>query len=71
MNGNNGTLIQAVRGPILLITLGTLLAIDHFGSYAFWRTWPALIIVFGLMKLLERAAMRPSPRSGTEGGFQP
>lgn len=71
MNDNNGTLIQAVRGPILLITLGTLLAIDHFGSYAFWRTWPALIIVFGLMKLLERATLRPSPRSGTEGGFQP
>ncbi len=54
MNGNSAVLMQALRGPVMLITLGTLLAIDHFGSYSFWRTWPALIIVFGLMKLLER-----------------
>ena len=28
----NGTFICAIRGPILLITLGTLLAIDQLGS---------------------------------------
>jgi len=61
MNGNNAALMQAVRGPIMLITLGVLLAIDHFGPYSFWRTWPALIIVFGLMKLLERVVTQPAP----------
>ena len=64
MNGNNLALMQAIRGPIMLITLGTLLSIDHFGSYSFWRTWPALIIVFGLMKLLERVAVEPPPTGG-------
>ncbi len=54
MNASRATLMQAVRGPILMITLGLLLAVDHFGPYSFWRTWPALIIVFGVMKLLER-----------------
>jgi hypothetical protein len=54
------TLASAVRGPILLITLGTLFAVDHFGSYTFDRTWPILIIVFGLMKLLERALPAPA-----------
>jgi hypothetical protein len=49
----------AVRGPILLITLGTLFAIDHAGGFEFFRTWPILIIVFGLLKLLERAVVRP------------
>ena len=59
---NKGNYISAIRGPILLITLGTILAIDHFGSYGFSRTWPVLIIVIGLMKLLERSlASRPDP----------
>lgn len=53
--------IQAVRGPILLITLGSLVAIDYAGIYGFWRTWPVLIIVFGLLKLLERATAKPAP----------
>jgi hypothetical protein len=52
MNGNS--LMTAIRGPILLITLGVLLYIDHFGPYSFWRTWPVLLILFGLFKLAER-----------------
>jgi len=53
--------IQAVRGPIMLITLGSLVAIDYAGVYGFWRTWPILIIVFGVLKLLERASAKPAP----------
>jgi hypothetical protein len=53
--------IQAVRGPIMLITLGSLVAIDYAGIYGFWRTWPVLIIIFGLLKLLERATAKPGP----------
>ncbi|MFN7936046.1 MAG: DUF5668 domain-containing protein [Bryobacteraceae bacterium] len=58
MNGVNGqpvSLMRALRGPILLITIGTLFAIDHVGPYAFSTTWPALLIVIGVMKLMERA----------------
>ena len=55
------TLMQAVRGPLMLITLGALLAIDYAGIYGFWRTWPVLIIVFGLLKLLERAVRTEQP----------
>jgi len=53
----NGNFICAIRGPVLLITLGTLLAIDQLGAYSFGRTWPALLIVFGLLKLAERSGM--------------
>ena len=53
------TLVQAIRGPIMLITLGALVAIDYAGVYGFWRTWPILIIIFGVLKLLERAAAKP------------
>ena len=55
------SVIQAVRGPIMLIVLGSLVAIDYAGVYGFWRTWPILIIVFGLLKLFERASAKPVP----------
>lgn len=69
---NKGNYISAMRGPILLITLGTILAIDHFGSYGFSRTWPVLIIVIGLMKLLERSlASRPDRPAPPPPPYEP
>ena len=63
MNGVNVQsvpLMRAVRGPILLITIGTLFAIDHVGPYSFSTTWPALLIVIGVLKLMERATSSAS-----------
>jgi hypothetical protein len=60
-----------IRGPIILIALGVLFAIDQFGSYSFSRTWPVLLILFGLLKLLERVVV--SQRAGeasSQGGPQ-
>jgi hypothetical protein len=42
----------------MLITLGLLLSIDHFGNVSFARTWPVLLIVFGIFKLAERSGAR-------------
>lgn len=50
----------AIRGPVMLITLGVLLSIDHFGTVSFARTWPILLIVFGIFKLMERSGARTS-----------
>ena len=63
--------VQAIRGPIMLIVLGSLVAIDYAGIYGFWRTWPILIIVFGLLKLLERASAKPAPYTGQHPGDRP
>ncbi|MGH9592056.1 MAG: hypothetical protein ACRD5L_03120 [Bryobacteraceae bacterium] len=52
--GVTHSVICAIRGPIMLITIGALGAIDHFGPYSFTQTWPAIIIVFGLLKLAEK-----------------
>ena len=59
MNDTSYSLVQAVRGPIMLIALGTLVAMDYFGVYGFGRTWPVLIILFGTLKLLEKMVVRP------------
>jgi hypothetical protein len=51
-------LMRALTGPLLLTTLGVLLTIDYMGGITFGRTWPALLIVFGLCKLAEHAGPR-------------
>jgi len=54
MNSSSAALVRAVRGPLVLIAIGMLFAIDHFGTIGFEQTWPVLIILIGLLKLLER-----------------
>ena len=59
MNARSLLIAQAVRGPILLITLGILFAFHQAGVISFGRTWPLLVIVLGVMKLIERMAAPP------------
>jgi hypothetical protein len=54
MNGNKQTLIAAIRGPIILITIGVLFALDHMTEFTFGRTWPVILIVIGLLSLGDR-----------------
>ena len=51
-------LMKALSGPLLLTTLGVLLAVDNLGTVSFGRTWPILLIVFGLCKLAEKMGAR-------------
>jgi hypothetical protein len=59
-------LLRALRGPVMLITLGCLFLLRFDGpGWSIKTTWPLLIIVFGLMKLFESLAGRsPSSNSG-------
>jgi cell wall-active antibiotic response 4TMS protein YvqF len=56
-------LVRAVRGPIILITIGTLFALDHFTPWSFQQTWPVILIVVGLLTLIGRAT-RSGPTAG-------
>ena len=68
MNSVRGNLWCAVRGPVMLITVGVLFAVDHFGPYGIGRTWPVILIVLGLLKLAERAGASPAtPRDRSQG----
>ena len=59
-------LFRALRGPVMMMTLGSMLAFDHFTSYNFGDTWPLLLIAFGAMTLGEHLFGRgpASPYSG-------
>ena len=50
--------LRAIRGPLMLITLGSLLALARFQDISFGKSWPVLLIMLGLLKLAERVAMR-------------
>jgi hypothetical protein len=54
-------MIRAIRGPITLITVGVLFALNNFTEYRFDQTWPVILIVFGLMSLLGRSTERIAP----------
>jgi hypothetical protein len=59
MNGDSYQVIRAIRGPITLITLGALFALQNFTRFGFDQTWPVLLIVFGLLSLMQRGAAPP------------
>ncbi|MFL6448736.1 MAG: hypothetical protein ACJ746_13760 [Bryobacteraceae bacterium] len=60
MNNRRALFAQAIRGPILLMTIGILFAIHQAGGLPIYKTWPLVIIVIGLMKLIERTATPPA-----------
>jgi len=67
MNGNDRSLVRAIRGPIMLITVGVLFVLNNFTSYGFGQTWPVLLIVPGLLSLLRRGAEHAPPPAGGPG----
>ena len=58
MNDQSRQLVRAVTGPIILITVGTLFALEKFTPYRFGQTWPVLLIIIGFLKLLGGGSSR-------------
>ena len=67
MNGRPWGAMRAIRGPIMVITVGVLFAIGNFTPYGFDQTWPVLVIVAGLVSLLGRGA--PTPQGPPQPPF--
>lgn len=59
MNARAWEFVRAIRGPVLLITFGALTSLNHTNKLDFERSWPVLIIVYGIFKLVERLIGRP------------
>lgn len=61
MNVRERSTVRAIRGPITLITVGALFALNNFTEYRFDQTWPVILIVFGILSLLGRGMERVPP----------
>jgi hypothetical protein len=64
------SIVRAIRGPVTLMTVGVLFALNNFTEYGFDKTWPVLLIVFGLLSLLRRG-MDPVPPAAAPQPFPP
>jgi len=60
-------LLLAVRGPVMLVTLGLLMAADQLDRMSFSRTWPVLLILLGLFKLVEHLSSHDTTGDQTGG----
>jgi hypothetical protein len=55
---------RGLTGPVLLIAIGVLFLLDRWvPGWQIHRTWPALLVVMGLAKLVE-ATEPPRPPEG-------
>jgi len=65
MNDQSQLLLRSIKGPVIMITIGVLFAIDRFTDYPFSKTFPVLLIVIGLLQLAggrrRRADYYPPP----------
>ena len=51
---DKSALITAIRGPVMLITIGVLFALEYAAGIRFVKTWPVLLIVAGVLHLARR-----------------
>jgi len=47
---------RRLMGPALLVTLGVLFLLDSVSNIEFHKTWPAILLVIGVVKLLQSNA---------------
>ena len=55
---------RKLMGPAMLVTLGVLFLLDNVSGVEFHRTWPAILLVIGVVKLVQSNA-------STEGHIGP
>ena len=49
--------LQRIQGPVLLLTVGVAALLDQWHILSFGRSWPLYLIVLGILKLAQRAAL--------------
>jgi hypothetical protein len=58
---------RRLMGPAMLVTLGVLFLLDSVSNIEFHKTWPAILLVIGVVKLLQSNASS----TGHGGGLPP
>ena len=58
-------MIRRLRGPAFILLVGALALLNQADILTWGKSWPFFLILAGLLKLAERAAM------ASEGGYPP
>ena len=48
--------MHRLMGPAILVTLGVLFLLDNISNVDFGKTWPAILLVIGVVKLVQSNA---------------
>jgi hypothetical protein len=59
MMDDSAALIRAIRGPVIMITVGVLFSLDEFNIANFRKTWPAILIIVGILNLSRWTGRKP------------
>jgi hypothetical protein len=65
--GDKSSFLSAIRGPIMMIAIGVLFAVDYSAGVPFRTTWPVILIVAGLLHLFGRRGYRNMPSANPAG----
>lgn len=68
MTQESACLLRAIRGPVMMITIGALFALDSFTPFGFSRTWPILLVVIGILNLGQPRRLRGRMRYQAQWG---
>jgi len=76
--GGNAGICQCQRcrtrklmGPAMLVTIGVLLLLDNTGRLGFHKTWPAILLVIGVVKLMQSNASAEGHVGSLPPGMSP
>jgi hypothetical protein len=61
--------IRRLRGPAFLVLIGIMFLLGEYHILSWERSWPLLLILFGLLKLAERLALSRIDPAQINGGF--
>lgn len=62
---------RKLMGPAMLVTLGVLFLLDSVSRVGFGRTWPAILLVIGVVKLMQSNASTTGHTGALRGGVPP
>jgi hypothetical protein len=71
---NQYIFLHRIQGPALLLTFGLCALLDQWDILSFGRSWPLYLIVLGVLKLAQRAALanaEPPPAYPGYTGYAP